>query len=104
MANPTKKANGAAQDALAAMTSFLGAPGFALSQKMALEAARFSAQRMRAYADQMEAMASCANPADLVTLGAQFLQQAQADYVAESQTLRELVAATRQETNGRAHA
>ena len=92
--NRTTKSNGAAQDALATMTSFLTIPGFAFSTKIALEAARFSAQRMRAYADQMEALASCTNPADIITMNAQFLQQAQAEYVAETQTLREIMAAS----------
>ncbi len=75
--------------------AFLSPPGFQLSQKLALEAARFSAQRLRAYADQMEKLARCSNPADLVALQTAYFTRLQEEYAAETDAVQRLLA-----TNG----
>lgn len=88
---PPKPVNGSAvQDFAAAL---LSAPGLQLSQRLALEAARFSAQRMRAYADQMEALTHCANASDVVNLQTKFFTKLGQDYVGEVQAVRDMIAA-----------
>lgn len=69
------------------------ANGLFLSQKLALEAARFWAQRMRAYADQLETLAQCANPNQFASAQADFLQRMQRDYTQETSAMSEIIAA-----------
>lgn len=88
-AKPAAPGNGADSP----LTAFLTAPGFLLSQKLALEAARFSAQRMRAYADQLEALARCQNPGDLIEAQQKFLARLQEDYAGEAEAMQQLIAA-----------
>jgi hypothetical protein len=73
--------------------AFLTLPGFQLTQRLALEAARFSAQRMRAYADQFEALAKCADAGEVVAAQQRFFTQLTEDYAAESAAMREIIAA-----------
>ena len=92
---PAKRSNGAhsADYDLSAAASLFPATamnGFALSQRVALEAARFWARRMRAYADQMETLASCATPNQFVTAQTSFLEKLKDDYAAESEALSEI--------------
>lgn len=74
-----------------AMSAFLSAPGLALSQRLALEGARFWAERMRACADQVEALSHCDSAAAMVEIQAKFLKQAQQDYVAEGEVVRTIL-------------
>ncbi|MET0182501.1 MAG: phasin family protein [Caulobacterales bacterium] len=88
---PIKETNGAPTVTDFA-TLIFATPGFHVSQKLALEAARFSAQRMRAFADQVETLASCKNPGDLMSAQTKYIKQLSQDLVAESQTMRDIIA------------
>jgi len=74
---------------------------FLLSQRMALEATRFWARRLHAYADQFEVLAGCKSPNDLAQAQARFLEQMREDYAAETQAMS---AVLRPEPPGRAAA
>lgn len=67
------------------------ANSFLLSQRMALEAARFWARRLHAYADQMETLARCATPADLAAAQTRFLERMRDDYAEESEAVGALL-------------
>jgi len=58
-----------------------------MSQRLALEATRFWARRMRAYADQMETLACCRSPDDLASAQTKFLERMRDDYAAESEAI-----------------
>lgn len=85
-----------ASDAIATFTDMLQAPtasSFLMSQRFALEAAKFWARRMRAYADQMEAFASCRSADDIAGAQTQFLQRLREDYAVESEVFGQLFSA-----------
>lgn len=69
---------------------------FAASQRVVLEAARFWARRMHAYADQMETLAHCATPDEFAQAQTQFIHRLRDDYRAESKTLSALIAPERE--------
>jgi hypothetical protein len=62
-----------------------------MSQRLALETARFWARRMRAYADQMETLAGCASADDLASAQTKFLERMREDYAAESEAISALL-------------
>ena len=83
-----------ATERFAAMVSMMQMPaanGFLVSQRIALEATRFWARRMRAYADQMEQLASCSEPNQLVQAQAHFIERLQEDYATEGAALTRLL-------------
>lgn len=97
----TKRSNGA-QEAPETMPSFAAlmmqtpnANSFLVSQRIALEAARFWARRMRAYADQMEVIAGCASPDDFASAQTRFLERMRDDYAAESKAIGAMLAPDR---------
>ena len=79
------------------INAFLSLPGLQISQRVALEAARFSARRMRAFADQMEALASCDSPTEFFAVQSQFLQRMQKDYTAEREAVANIVSSAQEE-------
>lgn len=75
-------------------TDILSTPtanSFLVSQRFALEAAKFWARRMRAYADQMEDLANCRSADDVAGAQTRFLERLREDYTAESEALGELL-------------
>lgn len=86
-----------AQEASKTISSFadlIQAPtanSLVMSQRIALEATRFWARRMRAYADQMESLATCRSPDDLATVQTRFLERMRDDYAAESEAITSLL-------------
>lgn len=76
--------------AAAALLPSSAATGFKMSQRLALEATRFWARRVRAYVDQMETLASCASPTDFVSAQTRFLERLKDDYAAESEVFTEI--------------
>lgn len=60
------------------------ATSFLMSQRFALEAARFWARRMHAYADQMETLARCRSSEDFTSAQSHFIERLQQDYAEES--------------------
>ncbi len=90
MAVKRSNGNGAVDES--ALAAFLTVPGFQLTTRFALEAARFSALRMRAYADQMEALAKCQNASDLIAAQQAFVARLQQDYAAEGEAMQQLIA------------
>lgn len=99
--------NGAAQQAPETVTSFMramqapAANSFVMSQRLALEAARFWARRMRAYADQMEALACCSTPEEFAETQKRFVDRWRDDYAAESEELSKLLSAQPARNNAR---
>jgi hypothetical protein len=88
----SKRTNGAreASDSVSSIFAAMQMPtanSLVMSQRIALESARFWARRMHAYADQMEALVSCRSPDDLATVQTQFLERMRDDYAAESQAI-----------------
>lgn len=80
-------------EAVSSVVALMQAPAansFIVSQKLALEATRFWARRMRAYLDQVELLAGCSSANQLVAAQAQFVERLQEDYVAESTALTEI--------------
>ncbi|MGE3143054.1 MAG: hypothetical protein AB7L65_07005 [Hyphomonadaceae bacterium] len=74
------------------VAAFIQSPAsFQLSQKMALEAARFWARRMRAYADQMDALANCDTSEKFVAAQQTFLERMRADYSEETEQFSALL-------------
>ena len=69
---------------IAAFAPSSAASSFLMTQRMALEAARFWARRMHAYADQMEALAACSSPDQFIGAQTRFVERLQDDYAAES--------------------
>lgn len=93
-ASRTNGDNGAVDNGLAssmlAFTPLAAVQNFRLSQRVALEAARFWARRVHAYAEQMENLAQCAEPTDVVAVQAKFITRMQEDYASERETLTSL--------------
>jgi hypothetical protein len=80
-----------------------------MSQRLALEAARFWARRMRAYADQMETLVGCRSPDDLASAQTKFIERMRDDYAQESEAITALLTpeetpASRRRGNGGAEA
>ena len=102
MAN--RRSNGAngAPESVSSLVDIMQTPAantFLVSQRFALEAAKFWARRMRAYADQMEEFASCRSPDDIAGAQTRFLERMREDYATESEAIGELLAsATKTET------
>lgn len=100
---PAKRSNGsrsnseAASEVASAFTTSAAGP-FLLSQRMALEAARFWARRLHAYADQMETLARCATPSDFAAAQTQFLERMRDDYAEESEVVGTLITAQQEAT------
>lgn len=91
-----KRSNGAngAPETISSVVSMLQGPaasGLLVSQRLAFEAARFWARRMRAYADQFELLATCTDPQQFAKANAHFLEQLQQDYVSESAVVTEML-------------
>lgn len=92
--------NGSGHESLELMANFLQSPaanGFVVSQKLALEATRFWARRMRAYADQMEALTKCADAGQLMEAQRHFIERMQEDYAKESSHFAEVLSAAKDE-------
>lgn len=87
----TAKRNGARQTP--DLLTPLNTASFAASQRIALEAARFWARRMHAYADQMETLCKCASTDDLVKAQRGFIDRMQQDYAEESAAFTQLLSA-----------
>lgn len=90
-----KRTNGAdpASDAMNAMFNPMQAPAaFAMSQRLALESARFWARRMHAYADQMSALAACTNVDQFAEAQSRFIDKMREDYAAETKALSAILA------------
>lgn len=111
----TSRRSSDAQEASKTISSFTDliqtptANSFVMSQRIALEATRFWARRMRAYADQMEQLASCRSPEDVANIQTRFLDRLREDYAAESEAISSLLtpepeAPTRKRGNGGADA
>lgn len=93
MTSRRKSEPNGASDAIATFADLLQAPtanSFLASQRFALEAAKFWARRMRAYADQMEEFANCRSADDLAGVQTHFLQRMREDYAAESEAFGQL--------------
>ena len=91
-----KKTNGAngASNAVSSTMAFLQSPGansFLLSQKLALEATRFWARRLHAYAEQMETLASCREPREFASANVRFFEKLREDYALETTAIAELL-------------
>ena len=91
-----RRKNGAqeAPDAVSSMVAMMQGPTantFLVSQRFALEAARFWARRMHAYADQMEQLAGCRSPDELAGVQSRFLERLRDDYAAETQAFTALL-------------
>lgn len=86
--------NGAVDNGLASsmlvFTPLAAVQNFRLSQRVALEAARFWAKRVHAYAEQLESLAKCAEPTEIVAVQAKFITRMQEDYASERETLTSL--------------
>lgn len=97
-----------AVSSFAAMLQEPATNSFLMSQRMALEAARFWARRMHAYADQMETLAGCRSPDELASAQTRFLERLRDDYTAESEAIGALLtpekASPRRRGNGGAEA
>ena len=88
-------------DTVSSFVALLQGPAansFAVSQRFALEAARFWARRMHAYADQMETLAACTTPDEMAVAQTRFIERMRDDYAAESKALGALVAPPPPET------
>ena len=92
-----KRRDGAneASDTVTSLVALMQGPAassLVASQRLALEAARFWARRMHAYADQMEALAACATADEVAAAQTRFIERMREDYVAESEALGALLA------------
>jgi len=90
-----KRTNGAdpAAEAISAMFNPMQAPpAFAVSQRLAMESARFWARRMHAYANQMEALAGCTSVDQLAEAQSRFIDRMREDYAAETKALSAILA------------
>lgn len=90
-----KRSNGAhAPDSTPMIFALMPNPAiqsFAASQRVALEAARFWARRMHAYADQMETLARCGTPNEFARAQTEFIDRLREDYSAESKVIAQLI-------------
>lgn len=92
---PAKRSNGPRSNPtvspMVAMMQGPAADSFLLSQRMALEAARFWARRLHAYADQMETLAHCSTADELAVAQTRFLERMRDDYAEESRAIGALI-------------
>lgn len=93
---PAKRSNGprtnpGTTSSIATMMQGPAANSFLFSQRMALEAARFWARRLHAYADQMETLACCSTPDDVAAAQTKFLERMRDDYAQESEAIGALI-------------
>ena len=95
----TARRNGARSRA--DLSAPLNANSFLVSQRVALEAARFWARRMHAYADQMEALCKCTSADDLMKAQRGFIDRMQQDYAEESAAFTQLLSAEAAEAEER---
>lgn len=91
-----KRGNGAggASEAISTFATMLQSPAansVVMSQRFALEAARFWARRLHAYADQMEKLATCTTPGDVAQMQTRFLDRMREDYAEEGAALTQLI-------------
>jgi hypothetical protein len=94
---PTKPTNRTTEELNGAL---LAMPAVQMSQKLTLEAARFWAKRARAVADQMETLAACTNPSDMIAAQSKFFQRAQEDYAEGASAMTEIVKASGEGAGG----
>lgn len=93
---PGKRSNGPRSNRetpspMAALMQGPAADSFLLSQRMALEAARFWARRLHAYADQMETLARCSTADEVASAQTRFLERMRDDYAEESRAIGALI-------------
>jgi hypothetical protein len=93
---PPALKNGAssAPEAISETLSFLQSPaasGFLFSQRLALEATRFWTRRAHAYAEQMQALAACREPAQFVNAQSRFFERMREDYASETEAVATLL-------------
>jgi hypothetical protein len=94
MANRRSTGANGAPETVSSLVDILQTPAansFLVSQRFALEAAKFWARRMRAYADQMEELACCRSTEDVAGAQTRFLERMREDYAAESEAFGELL-------------
>jgi hypothetical protein len=87
-------------DTVHSIATYLQTPatnGFLVSQKLAMEAARFWARRMHAYADQMEEFARCSNAGEYISAQQHFIERLQEDYARETTAVADIFTAARDE-------
>jgi hypothetical protein len=104
MTSRRKTESNEATTSLSIFTDILQTPtanSFLASQRFALEAAKFWARRMRAYADQMEEFANCRSPDEIASAQTHFLERMREDYAAESEAFGQLLSSVTP-TNGEA--
>lgn len=83
-----------ASNTFSSFTDIIQAPAansFLVSQRFALEAAKFWARRMRAYADQMEELAGCRSADDVAGAQTRFLDRLREDYAVESEAFGQIL-------------
>jgi hypothetical protein len=105
---PAKRNNGAAHapDPVSPFVAMMQTPtanSFLMSQRFALEAAKFWARRMRAYADQMEMLAGCSSAEDVASAQTRFLERMRDDYAEESQAISALLTPAEKPSRRRSH-
>ncbi len=94
MANRRNNGGNGSPDSVSSLVDMMQTPAantFLLSQRFALEAAKFWARRMRAYADQMDDLAHCRSADDIAGAQTRFLERMREDYVVESEAIGELL-------------
>ena len=94
MANRRSNGGNGSPESVSSLVDIMQTPAantFLVSQRFALEAAKFWARRMHAYADQMEVLASCRSPDDLAGAQTRFLERMREDYATEGEAIGELL-------------
>jgi hypothetical protein len=94
MANRRSNGGNGSPESVSSLVEIIQAPAansFLVSQRFALEAAKFWARRMRAYADQMEDLANCRSTEDIAGAQARFIERMREDYATESEALGNLL-------------
>ena len=94
MANRRSNGGNGSPESVSSLVEIIQAPAantFLVSQRFALEAAKFWARRMRAYADQMEDLANCRSADDIAGAQTRFIERMREDYATESEALGNLL-------------
>ena len=94
MANRRNNGGNGSPESVSSLVDIMQTPAantFLVSQRFALEAAKFWARRMRAYADQMEDLASCRSPDDIAGAQTRFLERLREDYATESEAFGQIL-------------
>lgn len=94
MANRRSNGGNGSPESVSSLVDIIQTPAantFLVSQRFAFEAAKFWARRMRAYADQMEELASCRSPDEVAGAQTRFLERLREDYAVESEALGQLL-------------